>query len=100
VFQELRRQASVLGQRLAFHHVREKNGASEVDIVIEHGARAQIGIEVKAGSTPRTRDLKGLKKLRDAVGERFVVGVLLYDGEHRLPMGDRLWAVPMCSLWE
>jgi hypothetical protein len=27
------------------------------------------------------------------------MGVLLYDGSETLPLGDRIWAVPISSLW-
>jgi len=33
------------------------------------------------------------------IGENEFVGVVLYTGEHVLPFGDRLWAVPLCVLW-
>jgi hypothetical protein len=35
----------------------------------------------------------------DRLGERFAVGVVLYTGESALPVGDRLWAVPVSALW-
>ena len=38
--------------------------------------------------------------LRDERGERFRSGVLLYAGERTLPLGDRLWAVPISALWQ
>jgi len=97
VFQELRRQAGWHDARISFHHFRDKDG-TEVDIVVERGAAALAGVEVKASGTVRTRDFRGLRKLRGALGERFAGGVVLYDGEATVPFGDRLHAVPVGRL--
>jgi hypothetical protein len=35
----------------------------------------------------------------DRIGDRFVAGVLLHDGERTLSFGDRLFAVPVSVLW-
>ena len=98
VFQELRRQASWHDVRMSFHHFRDKDGA-EVDIVIERGAAAVAGVEVKASGTVRSRDFRGLRKLRGALGDRFAGGVVLYDGEATVPFGDRLHGVPVRRLF-
>ena len=42
----------------------------------------------------------GLRKLRYLAGDRFVAGVVLYDGESSLGFGDGIFAVPIRSLWE
>jgi len=99
VFQELRREASARDEPLRFFHFRDKDGA-EVDVVIERGARAVAGIEVKAAATVFAADFRGLRKLKDACGTRFAAGVLLYDGEVTASFGDRLFAVPVRTLWE
>ncbi len=99
VFQELRRQASWHDQPLSFFHYRNKDGA-EVDIVIERGARAVAGVEVKAAATVVDADFRGLRKLREGAGERFAAGVVIYDGETTASFGDRLFALPIRNLWE
>ena len=71
----------------------------EVDFVIENPRSEIVGVEVKASATVSTADLRGLKRLRDIAGDRFLSGVLLYDGEETLPLGDRLWAAPFSTLW-
>ncbi|HTQ76559.1 MAG TPA: DUF4143 domain-containing protein, partial [Burkholderiales bacterium] len=70
VLQELRRQASWHEARLSFFHFRDRDQV-EVDIVIERGAQAVAGVEVKAAATVRNADFRGLRKLRDAAGARF-----------------------------
>lgn len=99
VFQELRREASARDEPLHFFHFRDKDGA-EVDVVIERGARAVAGIEVKASATVTAADFRGLRKLQDASGKRFAAGVVLYDGEASASFGDRMFAVPVRALWE
>ncbi|MDZ4828697.1 MAG: ATP-binding protein [Phycisphaerae bacterium] len=99
VFQELRRQASWHDDPLTFSHYRDRDD-SEVDIVIERGARALAGVEVKASATVTAADFHGLRKLRDAAGKRFTAGVVLYDGETSASFGEGFFAVPIRALWE
>ena len=99
VFQELRRQASWRDESIAFFHFRDKDGA-EVDIVLERGARELAGVEVKASATVTAADFRGMRKLREAAGNRFAAGIVLYDGEVTASFGDGFFAVPFRALWE
>lgn len=99
VFQEIRRQASWHGRTLRLSHFRDRNGM-EVDIIIELGATAVAGIEVKAAATVGSKDFRGLKLLANNLGKRFVAGVVLYDGESVTRFGPGLYAVPIRALWE
>lgn len=58
------------------------------------------GVEVKVAATVTAADSRGLKKLREAAAERFASGVVLYDGEATVGFGERLFAVPVRTLWE
>ena len=99
VVQELRRQSSWRDDDMRFHHYRDRDGV-EVDLVIEQGGRALAAIEIKASATVTSGDFRGIRKLRDAVGQRFAAGVVLYDGETSVGFGDLLYAVPIRVLWE
>ena len=99
VLQELRRQASGRSEPLSFFHFRDRDDF-EVDIVIERGAGQVAGVEVKAAASVAERDLRGLRKLKEAAGRRFASGVVLYDGEAGVDFGDSLYAVPLRTLWE
>ena len=99
VFQELRRQAGWQADDIAFHHFRDRDDY-EVDIVLERGMQALAGVEVKASATVREADFRGLRKLRDVAGARFVCGVVLYDGEVGVSFADDLFAVPLRLLWD
>lgn len=99
VFQELKRQASWHEDPLSFFHFRDRDGY-EVDIVIERGAQAVAGVEVKAAATVMPSDFRGLRKLKEAAGRRFTNGIVLYDGETSAGFGDGMYAVPIRALWE
>ena len=98
VYQELRRQASWHDTPIQFFHFRNQDGV-ETDIVIEQASGAVVGVEVKAAATVNSTDFRGLRKLEKIVGDRFVRGIVLYDGETSIPFGDRFHAVPMSRLW-
>jgi uncharacterized protein len=71
----------------------------EVDLVAEDASGRIVGVEVKASATVKVSDLRGLKRLASLAGNQFTMGVVLYDGTETLPLGDRLWAAPISTLW-
>lgn len=44
-------------------------------------------------------DVKHLQGLRDKLGEKFTADVVLYLGERVVPLGERIWALPVSMLW-
>ena len=70
-----------------------------MDVVLESADGRVVAIEVTAGANVRSEDLAGLRHLARRLGDRFVAGYVLYTGEHTLPFGDRLRAVPIEALW-
>jgi hypothetical protein len=99
VLQELRRQASWRPTPVEFFHFRDRDDF-EVDIVLEQGPSVVAGVEVKAAATVGDADFRGLRKLRDAAGARWVSGVVLYDGSAAVRFGDDLFAISVRMLWE
>lgn len=79
------------------HHYRD--GRDEVDLVLESRSGDIAAIEVKASASLDARDWRPLAKLRDRAGPRFRAGILIHTGRQTLPLGDRLWAVPLAGLW-
>lgn len=98
VFSELLKLAGWSGERFTFSHYRDKD-QYEVDIVIEDRRGRIVGIEVKASATATSDDFRGLKRLADAAGDQFAMGLVLYDHDNPVPFGDRLWAMPISALW-
>jgi len=96
---ELARQLGWCSTRATLHHYRSRDGV-EVDAVLETPDGRIVGVEMKAGMTIRSTDFAGLRHLAQRVDDRFVAGVVLHTGPNTLPFGDRLWAMPMASLWQ
>jgi len=71
----------------------------EVDIVLENADGRVVGIEAKASATIRPDDAKGLIKLRDRLGDRFVSGAVFCTAGQTQRISDRIWAVPVSGLW-
>lgn len=71
----------------------------EVDLVIESASGEVAAIETKSAASADSSDTRGLRLLRDRLGARFKAGIVIYAGEHTLPMGDRIWAMPVAGLW-
>jgi predicted AAA+ superfamily ATPase len=97
VYAELRKAIALSPDLWYLSHYRDKDQV-EVDFVLEDSLRQVIGVEVKAAATVLPQDFKGLKRLQSLAGDSFVSGILLYDGTHALPFGDKLWAVPLSAL--
>jgi predicted AAA+ superfamily ATPase len=72
----------------------------EVDLLIESTSGDVVGIEAKSAATATASDTHGLRLLRDKLGTRFKAGVVVYSGEHTLPLGERIWAMPISGLWQ
>ena len=66
---------------------------------LAHLDRLVAGIEMKSSGSQDTSDFRHLKLLRDKLGHRFRLGVVLYTGKAALPFGDRLIALPYSALW-
>jgi len=98
VLMELQRQLTWSQQHARLYHYRTKDKV-EVDAVIETPDGRVVAVEVKAGATVRSEDLRGLRHLAERLGDRFVAGFVLYTGQQRLPFGERLAALPLAVLW-
>jgi uncharacterized protein len=98
VLMELVKQAtwSTTPVELFFYRDTEKR---EVDFVIESASGDIVGLEAKSAATASTSDARGLSLLREKLGTRFKSGIIVYSGEHTLPIGERIWAVPISGLW-
>ena len=96
---QLRAELAVAATRPRLHHLRAEQGRHEIDLVGELAGRQLVGIEVKAGTAPDRADARHLAWLRDQIGSRFTVGVILHTGERVYSLGDRILAAPISTLW-
>lgn len=80
-------------------YFRDRQGA-EIDLILEDRRSGEIaGVEIKLTSTPTARHARHLVMLRDKLGDRFTTGLVVHAGQHTLPLGERIWAVPVSALW-
>lgn len=86
-------------KRLRVSHFRTKE-QDEIDLVLEDRQGRVIGIEVKASATVRPQDLRGLRQLQAAVGDKFVHGLVLHDHDRITPFDEKLHAGPVSMLWQ
>jgi hypothetical protein len=98
VLTELMKLSSWNETRLQFSHFRDKE-KNEVDIILQNHRGDLVGIEVKASATVTNSDFSGLRKLAEAVQNRFCLGLVLYDHDKVVPFGERLFAAPVSLLW-
>lgn len=98
VYGELLKHATTSAEGYRIMHYRDAEKV-EVDFVVENARGQMIGVEVKSSATVKGSDLQGLRKLAGLAGPSFRAGVLLYDGEETLSLGENLWAAPLSSLW-
>ena len=94
---ELLKQAEWCEDRPELYHYRD--GRDEIDIVIEDRGGDLACAEVKAAATVTAKDYRAMAKLRDVRPKQFKAGIVLYTGAQTVPLGDRLWAVPISGLW-
>lgn len=99
VVTELMKQQSWSAQEFELFHYRDRDGI-EVDIMVEFFDGSVIGLEVKSGSTLKTDHFTGLKILRDRLGDRFLGGYVLNTAPEGMRFGERLWGIPIATLWE
>ncbi len=98
VVMEIIKQLSWSDISLKLYHFRTHKG-SEVDIVLESRKKELYGIEVKTSSSVSSKDFKGLRYLKDLKPGNFVRGVVLYTGDQVIKFENKLYAVPISSLW-
>jgi hypothetical protein len=99
VVMELQKQAGWSKARPRFHHFRSHDGY-EVDLVLDIPAGPVVGVEIKATETVTASDLRGLRLLAQATGDRFHRGIVLYGGADVVPFAPNLHAVPVNAVWE
>lgn len=95
---EILKQASWQSDVASVGHWRTHDG-HEVDLVVEHSDGAVTAFEVKAASRVNRSDARGLRVLRDGLGDAFGVGIVLTTGELTYRLDDRIIVAPVDALW-
>lgn len=99
VAMEIARQLSWSDGEVRMYHYRTKDKV-EVDLVLENHRGEVVAIEVKASSTPKGDDFRGIRHLAERLGDDLIAGFVLHTGERTYSFGPKLKAVPVSALWE
>jgi uncharacterized protein len=94
---EILKHQSWAAEQCTMRHYRV--GDEEIDIVLEAQSGDLVAIEVKATASIRESDWRVIRKLRDSRSQQFKTGIVLYTGRQTVPLGDRIWGVPVSGLW-
>jgi predicted AAA+ superfamily ATPase len=95
---ELLKAAATASTPVDLHHLRTQDG-NEVDVMAVAPDGRVAAFEVKAAAKITDADARGLRWLRDNVGDEFVAGFVLHTGPLAHRIDDRIWAVPLAMLW-
>ncbi len=99
VLSEVLKQTGWSERTVDVHHFRDRDGA-EIDLIVSDRRTGELaGVEVKLTATPTQRHARTLAGFAQRFGSRFTVGLVVHAGRHTLPLGERLWAVPVSALW-
>lgn len=98
VLTELLRQASSAPDPSELAHYRDRD-TTEIDVVVEGSDSRMAALEVKAGPGAAPAAVRNLISLRDQLGSRFAVGVVLHSGPNGAQLGDRIISLPISALW-
>jgi predicted AAA+ superfamily ATPase len=69
----------------------------EVDLLLET-EQGLLGMEVKGRERVTPSDGTSLNRLADAVGARWLGGLVIYRGDRIEELGDKVWAIPSWRL--
>lgn len=99
IYTELLKHTTYAQKTTKIYHYRDAD--YEVDFVLEQSNTNIIGIEVKASTSIKSSELRGLVKLAQNSGDIFKGGFIFYMGEHIIPMqkeGYKFLALPLSVL--
>lgn len=97
VVSELIKWARTVGSEMRFFYYRTRSGL-ECDLLIETG-EGLLGVEIKSRERVDQRDASSLRRIAEAVGTKWLGGMVVYSGRHLEPLCEPdIWAVPVVRL--
>ncbi|WP_269149058.1 ATP-binding protein [Jiangella alkaliphila] len=81
------------------HHLRVQDGRHEIDVIAEAADGGVVAIEIKATAAPAANDARHIAWLRATIGQRFRQGIVYHTGTLSMPLGERITARPISTLW-
>jgi predicted AAA+ superfamily ATPase len=68
--------------------------------VLENARGQVVAFEIKASSTVRGDDFRGLRHLEERLGDKFLLGAVLHTAQDTLSSGPKIRAIPIAAIWE
>ena len=100
VYNQLVAQVELENNEYELYHYRDRE-KREIDFIIQDTSNNIYGIEVKSGSSVSKEQFRHLKWFKENLAKnKNFVGIVLYTGEHVVPFGESMLAVPMNNLWD
>ncbi len=99
VVAQIRPEVELSSNAPRLHHLRARDGGHEIDLLADMPLGDVLAIEIKATAAPKASDARHLAWLRDRLGERFLAGAVLHTGPRPFTLGERILALPICSIW-
>jgi len=97
VYKELAAQID-FGKNYSLYQYRDRE-KREIDFIVERNDKKLLGIEIKAGHNVSKDDFKHLEWFKNHLAKKQFKGIVLYSGEHIIPFGKDMLAVPTAALW-
>src|SRR5580658_7260947 len=95
---EILKQASWSDAPVTTGHFRTESG-DEVDLVLERDDGQVIAFEIKAGSRISSDDLRGLRQLKERIGDQPEEAIILYTGRRAYTHDSWITILPLDRLW-
>jgi hypothetical protein len=99
VLAQIRPEVALTSLRSRLYHLRSRDARHEIDLIAELSGGDVVAIEIKSSAAPQRGDARHLEWLRDQLGERFLAGAVLHTGPRPFGLAERIFALPICTLW-
>lgn len=99
VLAQLRPLVALNERSITCSHLRDTNGDREIDLILESRGGDLVGIEIKASRRVSRKDAAHLEWFRDRMGDRFKTGVVFHTGDYAGEISDRIWLMPISTIW-
>lgn len=80
------------------HHVRERNGDHEVDLVVERADHRVVALEVKLGTSVTDSDVRHLRWLAERLGNDLLDAAVISTGREAYRRADGIAVIPAALL--
>jgi predicted AAA+ superfamily ATPase len=100
IYNQLIAEIDIYGNEYSLSHYRDSE-KREIDFIVQDNDNNILAIEVKSGSAIPKDSFKHLRWFKEQMRKNVnkFTGIVLYTGEHIIPFGEHLYAVPIASMW-